>query len=117
MRFFVFVVLATTTLFACNNNQLHTKKAPVNKQKQQIYVSYTIEQLDSAGWAYRIQINGKPFIYQYHIPSVPGHQPIKTKTEAVKLAELMQKKIYQGYDLPYITYTELDSLNIEYTLD
>ena len=66
------------------------------------------------GWGYDVFVNGKQYVHQPTIPSVPGLKAFATKEDAQKAAMLVQGKIQRGIMPPSVTPEELDSLGINY---
>lgn len=64
------------------------------------------------GWGYDILIDGKKYIHQEHIPSVPGNEGFANEQDAKKTAGLMADKISKNIMPPSVTPQELDSMKV-----
>jgi hypothetical protein len=66
------------------------------------------------GWGYDIYKNDKLYIHQEIIPAIEGRKNFTSKDEAMRLGELVARKIKQGKGggLPQISIEEIDSLKI-----
>jgi hypothetical protein len=64
------------------------------------------------GWGYHILKDGRPFIRQYNIPSIPGNQGFDTAEKAEKAARFIMDKINRGQMPPSTNRAELDSLGL-----
>ncbi len=66
------------------------------------------------GWGYDIYKDNKLYIHQEIIPAIEGRKCFASKDEAMRLGELVARKIKQGKGggLPQITIQEIDSLKI-----
>lgn len=71
--------------------------------------------LTSHGWAYKITMNNKPWIWQEFIPAVPGYQSFHNKEEALRVGNLVLQKLQQ-HRSPAVSVYELDSLKIRVQL-
>lgn len=65
------------------------------------------------GWGYEILVDSKVFIYQESIPGLPSNVKFISKSDAKKCGELVLEKLTDG-KIPYISKSELDSLQISY---
>ena len=66
----------------------------------------------SVGWGYDIFVDGKKYIHQEQIPSVPGTKGFKSEEKARKAAEFIIYKIRNNIMPPSVTPEELDSLGV-----
>ena len=71
--------------------------------------SYETLALES-GWAYKIYMNEKLFIFQKSIPSIPGNRGFKNQKAAESVAQLVVYKLSNGLMPPSVNKLELDSL-------
>jgi hypothetical protein len=77
--------------------------------------AFKIESFSENGaWAYRIYENDTPVIEQRSVPGVGGNPGFKTKDDALKIANLVKRKLDRGIFPPTITKHELDSLRVGY---
>lgn len=60
------------------------------------------------GYGYEIKVNGKLFIRQDIIPAIQGKNYFKSKKDALKIANLMKKKMERGEVLPNVTKEEIE---------
>jgi hypothetical protein len=82
---------------------------PIKPQNQEF--SYeTIE--NENGWGYNILLDGKLFIRQPNIPSIPGNKGFSDEEKAKKVAEFITYKIQNGIMPPSTNKQELDSLGV-----
>lgn len=65
------------------------------------------------GWGYDIYLDNQKYIHQPNIPAVNGLHIFVSEGDAVKVAELMVKKMEDGMTHPTISVEDLDSLHIE----
>lgn len=64
------------------------------------------------GWGYNILLDGKLFIRQPNIPSIPGNKGFADEEKAKKVAEFITHKIQNGIMPPSTNKQELDSLGV-----
>ncbi len=88
------------------SNSFYKKLSDSTKLKAKIFKTKT-------GWGYDIYLNQNLYIHQPDIPALNGKQSFKTKSDAIKIANLVKLKIYKNIFPPTITINELDSLNIK----
>lgn len=67
--------------------------------------------LPDGTWGYDILKSGRLMIHQPSIPGMPGNSGFKTQTQALKVAELVIRKIKQGMVPPTVTPEELKKLS------
>lgn len=65
------------------------------------------------GWGYDIYVNGKKYIHQATIPSVPGTLGFVSEKEALKVGEFVKGKIDRNEMPPSVTPENLTHLKIE----
>ncbi|WP_291909658.1 DUF4907 domain-containing protein [Chitinophaga sp. CB10] len=65
------------------------------------------------GWGYKVNVDGKTFIYQDVIPGVPGNHVFKTKTDALRVGQLMVEKL-TNHKIPAVSPAEIQQLQINY---
>ncbi len=75
--------------------------------KRQIKLSYFETEF---GWGYDIEINGKNYIHQIHLPCECGGEGFKTKEKAALAAEFLKEKIENHKRKLTISKAQLDSL-------
>ena len=63
-------------------------------------------------WAFKIEVNGKLYIYQATIPAIGGNKSFKTKKDALKTGRLMVEKMKKTGELPTLSVEEIMSLNL-----
>jgi len=63
------------------------------------------------GWGYNILADGEVHIKQQYMPAVPGRRGFKTEADALRVGNLVVRKITQN-QLPTITIHELDSMGL-----
>lgn len=88
-------ILFSAFIYSCNNNEWKAS-------------SFRTEN----GWGYSISKSGKVYIKQSTIPAVSGVKNFKSEEEALKVGELVAKKIAKNTS-PTITESELKLLNID----
>jgi Domain of unknown function (DUF4907) len=82
-----------------------------SKTNESVNVSVkTIQQ--NSQWGYDILVDGKLYIHQPSIPSVPGNEGFKTEEDAKKTGEFIEYKIQHHIMPPSVTPEELDSLGV-----
>ena len=64
------------------------------------------------GWGYDIFLNGKKYIHQTTIPSMPGTAGFASKADATIVGDLVVGKIERNEMPPSVTPEELDSLGV-----
>lgn len=76
--------------------------------------SYSFEtfQNEDKTWGYNILDDSSMFIHQVNIPGIPGKKGFNSEEKAIKTAELVVFKLYNGYFPPSISKNELDSLKV-----
>lgn len=82
---------------------------PTEPQNQEF--SYETVQNEN-GWGYNILLDGKLFIRQPSIPSMPGNKGFADEEKAKKVAEFITYKIQNGIMPPSTNKQELDSLGV-----
>lgn len=65
-----------------------------------------------AGFGYNVLVDGKIFVHQPSIPSIPGNQPFSSKEKAELVANLVMLKLKNNIMPPSVSKNELDSLQI-----
>ena len=82
-------------------------KGPSLETETRLYYS------DSTLWGYDIYVNGRKFIHQPRIPGLSGKRGFTNKTDAQRVANLVEGKIKNHINPPCITTDELDSLGVK----
>lgn len=80
------------------------------KPQTQVFSYETVQ--NEHGWGYNILSNGKLFIRQPNIPSIPGNKGFADEEKAKKVAEFITYKIQNGIMPPSTNKAELDSLGV-----
>lgn len=65
------------------------------------------------GFGYDIIVNGKTKIHQPVIPGIPGNHPFSSRQDALKISQLVIKKLQAGVALPNISRKELEQQKIK----
>ena len=65
-----------------------------------------------AGFGYNVLVDGKIFVHQPSIPSIPGNQTFSSKEKAELVANLVMLKLKNNIMPPSVSKNELDSLQI-----
>ena len=102
----LFTLLLLIVFFSSAFGQQKT----ITKSKNQL--SYTVIDSPNKTFGFDILQNGKLIIHQPNIPSISGNTGFKTKDDAIKIAELMIKKIQKGEMPPAVTQEEMKKLKI-----
>ena len=82
-----------------------------NGQEAKIFLHAEAIQLPN-GWGYNILSDKKVYIKQENIPGLPGNQTFKSAEDALKVGNLVVKKI-SANQLPTISMKDLQDLGIE----
>ena len=116
MRGVILVILALSILSCETDEQFINKEVEIEKQEkiEPIVNGFISEQFFDAekGWGYRILSNGKPYINQPHIPSIPGKNGFESEEKAKITATFVIEKLKKGIMPPSVTKEELDSLQV-----
>lgn len=80
-----------------------------NSHKSPEQVSYKIF-FDSTGWGYDITSNGKIFIHQIYVPTLPFEKGFAKKEYADKAARLVTEKLKENKS-PTLTQQELSQIS------
>jgi hypothetical protein len=75
-------------------------------------ISFKIFEVENKQFGYDIFVDGKIYIHQPHIPSIPGNKGFESKEDAIKVAELIKNKIENKIIPPTTSKAELDSLGV-----
>ncbi|WP_295118376.1 DUF4907 domain-containing protein [uncultured Chitinophaga sp.] len=67
----------------------------------------------AGGWGYKINAGGKTYISQDRIPVLEGKQPFSSKEDAIRVGDLIVKKLMQ-HQSPAISKAELAALQIQH---
>jgi hypothetical protein len=92
--------------------QKETSKPQFPSAKEYAKKTYTYKIISAPNntYCYDIYANGKMVIHQPSIPAMPGNEGFKTEAVAIKVAQLIIKKIKKGEMPPSITPEELKSI-------
>ena len=101
--FFISILFVTKNVVSQNTS--------TNQAKQKQNLSYKVIPSIENTYGYEIIQNGKTFIYQVNIPSMPGNKGFKTKEEAKNCALLVIDKIKKNIMPPSVSRYELDSIS------
>jgi len=88
-------------------------KRPAEQAALQPVTTAFLPTHENGGWGYIIYVNGKKFIHQDRIPGIPGKQPFLSEEDAVKVANLVEKKIKAGLPLPAVSIEEMQALGVQ----
>lgn len=120
LYFFIYII----TFVSCNEQpkKLENKNAEPaiisNVEPEQKSTNYSTQLflVDSinpkAGFGYNVLVNGKIFVHQPSIPSIPGNQTFASKEKAQLVANLVMLKLQNNIMPPSVSKNELDSLQI-----
>ena len=100
-------ILVIILLFSTVNSNVIAQKV-TNK------FSYSIISSEANTWGYIITKNGKNYINQTTIPSLPGTKGFASKEDAGKVAKLVIRKLKIKNDLPTISKEELTQLHVKF---
>lgn len=93
-----------------------TDKNPTQFPDGSAYVNsnltYNIIEAPNNTFGYDIFVDGKLLIHQLNIPAMPGVEGFKTKEDAIKVAELVMRKIGRGEMPPTVSTEELKNIGI-----
>lgn len=71
---------------------------------------------DDNGYGYKIIRDERPLIVQPFIPGVPGKQPFRTSDDALRVGEMVLKRLKSG-QIYSITPTDLNHLEVKYLME
>jgi hypothetical protein len=117
---YVYFILLSAVLFSCteetseqNNSEDTTEKESRVMEASSAADLLTVETVNGEkGWGYNILKDGKPFIRQANIPSLPGNKGFDSEEKAKTVADFILYKIQNGIMPPSTNRTELDSLGV-----
>lgn len=75
-------------------------------------LTYNIIDAPNNTFGYDVFVDGKLLIHQLNIPAMPGVEGFKTKEDAIKVAELVMRKIGLGEMPPTVSTEELKNIGI-----
>jgi len=104
ISFFILIVSCQTE--STENNE-KTEGTEYELPKRKVDLSYFETEF---GWGYDIEINGKNYIHQIHLPCECGGEGFKTKDKAILAAEFLKQKIVNNERRLVISKAQLDSL-------
>jgi len=110
-----FIITLITAISSCTTDnkekspQDNTAEFSANEQlpEREVVLSYFETEF---GWGYNVEINGKNFIQQIHLPCECGGEGFKTKEKAMIAAEFLKQKIENHERNLRINRAQLDSL-------
>lgn len=118
----LFICISFLMAIACSNEVKRSTPPPISPQvpstvsespadpPTQEFSYETIQ--NENGWGYNILLDGKLFIRQPNIPSIPGNKGFTDEEKAKKVAEFITHKIQNGIMPPSTNKQELDSLGV-----
>ncbi|SHM10779.1 protein of unknown function [Chitinophaga jiangningensis] len=65
------------------------------------------------GWGYKVNVDGKTFIYQNVVPGIAGNHVFRSKEDALRVGQLMVAKL-TSHQIPAVTAAEIQQLHISY---
>lgn len=105
------IISCSVLIISCqtgsNENTGNKENIEYKVPKRQVNLSYFETEY---GWGYNIEINGKNYIHQIHLPCECGGEGFKTKEKAVLAAEFLKQKIENNERRLIISKAQLDSL-------
>jgi len=108
MRISVFIVLAWLSMLPATGQDLGKSKEDSTSKHTTEAIIFSV----LGGYGYDIYVNGKRYIHQETIPSVPGTKGFESEADALKAATLVRQKIENNIMPPSVTPEELDSLGV-----
>ena len=116
---YIYFILFIAMLFSCTEEiPVQDNPADTTGKESPIMVTapanvLTVETMNSEnGWGYNILKDGKPFIRQANIPSIPGNKGFDSEEKAKTVGNFILFKIQNGIMPPSTNRTELDSLGV-----
>ncbi|OQX96325.1 MAG: hypothetical protein B6I20_14565 [Bacteroidetes bacterium 4572_117] len=94
---------------SCNNTKKTENVEDIEYQLPKREVNLYYFETEN-GWGYDVEINGKKFLHQIHLPCDCGGEGFKTKEKATLAAEFLKKKIENNERSLIIYREQLDSL-------
>ena len=105
-----FVLFSLVCLNACENAaQTPAREVGQSKKSETEVKVFKGEN----GWGYDIYVEGKKYIHQTTIPSIPGTLGFASKRDAKKVGALVMGKIEGNEMPPSVTPDELKALKVE----
>ena len=89
-----------------------TPNFPAPDSQQGAALTYRIIDAPNGTFGYEILSDGRLFVHQANLPSMPGNEGCKTKADAEKLADYVIEKIKKGEMPPTVTPEELKTLGM-----
>ena len=102
-----FSLIGITALLICFAVIFFGRK---NRDSEKVFLHATAVQT-VYGWGYNIMADSRIYIKQEFIPSIPGKQGFKSSEDALRVANLVIKRISDGQEAT-ITPQDLDSLGV-----
>jgi hypothetical protein len=87
-----------------------TPSFPSGDQFKNAKLTYKIIAAANNTWCYDIMAEGRIMIHQPSAPGLPGNEGFKTKSKAIKVAELVIEKIKNGEMPPSISIDEMKKI-------
>ena len=116
---YIYFILIAGMLFSCAekvSESDNSDETETNTQVMEVPASADVLSVETIkgenGWGYNILKDGKAFIRQTNIPSLPGNKGFDTQEKAKKVADFILFKIQNGIMPPSTNRTELDSLGV-----
>ena len=105
-----FILFSLVCLSACEN-------AAQTPAKEVNFVAKSTSEVKvfkgENGWGYDIYVEGKKYIHQTTIPSIPGMLGFASKKDAKKVGALVMEKIGKNEMPPSVTPDELKALKVD----
>jgi len=116
MKYFLLLLFTLVVLITngqSSNTKLTDDKNISNGPKPEIAeYYYKITQSLNNTWGYDIYKNNKLMICQKNIPTMPGNEGFRSKSDAEKVAKLVIEKLRKGKMPPSVTKEELSALKV-----
>ncbi len=115
MRFYLSLFFIGVFCFSCNSPvDTNTHADKVEKRSAASSPQFEIKTFTyETGWGYDIYLNNQKYIHQPNIPAINGLHVFVSEDDAIKVAQLMVRKMEDGMSQPTISVEDLDSLHIE----
>ncbi len=105
---FLSMISFSVLIISCQSENTESNERSVNQlPERKVELSYFETEY---GWGYNIEVNGKNFIQQIHLPCECGGEGFKTKKKAAIAAEFLKYKIENHERNLQINRAQLDSL-------
>ena len=113
--FLIQLLVLTILMSSCNTNNKEQDiireksefSSKIQLPERKVDLSYFKTEF---GWGYNVEINGKNYIHQIHLPCECGGEGFKSKEKAILAAEFLKQKIENHERNLQINRVQLDSL-------